>query len=119
MWCHEDLLLTQGVPVRLSRRGPGWGLPRVHDPSAVRILSRSVGDGAFMIGFSMLATLPWSFGVMAGYTAHESAQGVPMADQDGGLWMVPAFAACALVNALLIWLIFRGRRIRGSQPDLA
>jgi hypothetical protein len=78
-----------------------------------------VGDGAFMIGFSMLATLPWSFGVMAGYTAHESAQGVPMADQDGGLWMVPAFAACALVNALLIWLIFRGRRIRGSQPDPA
>jgi hypothetical protein len=70
-----------------------------------------------MIGFSMLATLPGSYGIMAGYTAHEAAQGVPMADHDGGLWMMPAFAACSLVNALLIWLIFRGRCLRGSQPE--
>ena len=75
-----------------------------------------VGDGAFMIGFSWLAALPWSYGVMEAYNAIESANGVPMAEQDGGMWMVPAFAACALVNAMLIWLIFRGRRIRADQP---
>ena len=76
-------------------------------------------DGAFMIGFAMLATLPLSLGVMEAYSAMASAQGVPVADQDFGLWTLAAFAVCAVVNALLFWVVFRGRRIRADRAEPA
>jgi hypothetical protein len=69
-------------------------------------LEEGVQDGAFMVGFAMMATLPLSLGVMLGYDAIATALDVP---PDGGPWELAVFAACAAINALVIWVIFRGR----------
>src|SRR5262245_57616877 len=58
-------------------------------------------EGGFAWGLSWMATLPLSGGVMQG-------------DQDWGPWMLPIFTVCALVNAFVIWVVFRGRRIRSD-----
>ena len=60
----------------------------------------------------MLGTMPLSIGVMLAYSEMATAQGIPQSDQYGAWWVIPAFALCALINASLIWVIFRGRRIR-------
>ena len=59
-----------------------------------------------------MATMPLSLAVMLTYSEIATAQGVPLSDQDGASWVIPAFALCALVNATLIWIIVRGRRLR-------
>ena len=69
-------------------------------------------DGGFFFGFAMLGTMPLSIGVMLAYSEMATAQGIPQSDQYGAWWVIPAFALCALINASLIWVIFRGRRIR-------
>ena len=69
-------------------------------------------DGGFAFGFAMLATMPLSIAVMVAYIGIATAQGIPPSDQYGAWWVIPAFALCALMNASLIWVIFRGRRIR-------
>ena len=69
-------------------------------------------DGGFSFGFAMLATLPLSIAVMVAYIGIATAQGIPMSDQYGAWWVIPAFAICALINAYVIWVIFRGRRIQ-------
>lgn len=56
--------------------------------------------------------MPLGIEVMLAYSGIATSQGVPLSDQDGAWWVFPAFACCALVNATLIWVIFRGRRIR-------
>ena len=67
-------------------------------------------EGGFMSGFAMMATFPLSLVVMAAYMGIEAAQGIPPSDQDGAWWVIPAYAICGVVNALVIWAIFRGRR---------
>ncbi len=69
-------------------------------------------EGGFAIGFAMLATMPLSIAVELAYSGIATAQGVPMSDQYGSWWVIPAFALCALINDSLIWVIFRGRPIR-------
>ena len=56
--------------------------------------------------------MPLSIAVMLADHEIATAQGIPISDQDGAWWVIPAFALCALINAMLIWVIFRGRRIR-------
>ena len=82
-------------------------------------IDEGMGDGAFMWGFVFMATMPLSLGVMFGYSAVATANGVPMAEQDAGWWTLWAFAACALVNAVVFWVICRGRRIRVEEPEPA
>lgn len=84
-------------------------------PAAAEAALPGPADGSFFFGFAMLATLPLSIAVMVAYSAIATAQGIPMSDQDGAWWVIPAFALCALINASLIWVIFRGRR---SQPPV-
>jgi hypothetical protein len=50
------------------------------------------GDGSFMLGLAFVGTLPLSVVVL-------SAQ---------GMWMLAALAVCALVNAFVFWVAFRG-----------
>jgi hypothetical protein len=76
-------------------------------------------DGGFLWGFALIATLPLSLVVMETYSAIATTRGVPLSAQDGGLWTLPAFALCALVNALLLWVLFRGPRIRADRADQA
>ena len=91
---------------------PAWAEAAAPGPS----------DGSFFFGFAMLVTAPLSLGVMLTYSAIAWLQGVPLSDQDGAWWVIPAFALCALVNAFLVWVVFRGRRTRlvlsgaDSQP---
>lgn len=76
-------------------------------------------DGSFFFGFALLATLPLSAAVLMINSAVLTSQGVPLADQDVAVWMYGAFAACGVVNALAIWMIFRGGRIRPPvEPDV-
>ena len=81
-------------------------------PAAAEAALPGPADGSFFFGFAMLATLPLSIAVMLAYSGVATAQGIPMSDQYGAWWVIPAFAFCALINAWLIWVIFRGRRIR-------
>ena len=67
-----------------------------------------VSDGSFLWGFALVATLPLSLVVMLGYSALEAAAGVPAAQQDGGLWTLGAFALCALLNAIALYVGVRG-----------
>lgn len=71
----------------------------------------TAADGSFVYFLVLMITLPLSLFVAESYSAIESARGVSPSDQDGGLWLLVAFALCALVNALLIWVVLRGRRI--------
>jgi hypothetical protein len=53
------------------------------------------GNGdAFTVGLASLATLPLSLGLLA--------------FRDEGSWMLAALAVCALVNAFMFWVAFRG-----------
>jgi hypothetical protein len=52
------------------------------------------GDGAYTAGLAFVATLPLSLGVLA--------------FQDDGAWILAALAVCALVNAFVFWVVFRG-----------
>ncbi|HET9020959.1 MAG TPA: hypothetical protein VFN34_03665 [Ornithinibacter sp.] len=81
-------------------------------PAAAEAAPPGPADGSFFFGLGMLATMPLSIAVMLAYSAIATSQGIPLSDQDGSWWVIPAFALCALVNAALIWVIFRGRRIR-------
>jgi hypothetical protein len=78
--------------------------------AAAEAASPGPNDGGFMFGFAMMGTFPLSLIVMAAYTGIASAQGIPLSDQDGAWWVVPAFALCGVFNALVIWVLFRGRR---------
>ena len=71
-------------------------------------LQEGVQDGAFMVGFALMATLPLSLGVRFGYDAIATALDM---SPDGGPWELAVFAACAAINALVIWVIFRGRNL--------
>ena len=77
-------------------------------PAAAEATAPGPADGSFFFGFSMLATMPLSIAVMLAYSAIATSQGIPLSDQDGAWWVIPAIACCALVNAWLIWVIFRG-----------
>jgi hypothetical protein len=61
-------------------------------------------DGGYWWFFALLATLPLSLSVIWAW---------------GLLWPLAVFAVCALVNALLFWVLFRGRRVHRVQPDTA
>jgi hypothetical protein len=52
------------------------------------------GDGAFTVDLAFVATLPLSLGLLVG--------------QDDSPWMLAALAVCALVNAFVFWVVFRG-----------
>ena len=81
-------------------------------PAAAEAAAPGPADGSFFFGFGMLATMPLSIAVMLAYSGIATSQGIPLSDQDGSWWVIPAFACCALVDALLVWVIFRGRRLR-------
>jgi hypothetical protein len=87
--------------------------------AAFEFMGAGSADGSFLWGFAFLATMPLSIGVMVAYSAIETARGVPLADQDGGWGTLVAFVVCALVNALVIWVLFRGRRLRADQSASA
>jgi hypothetical protein len=55
------------------------------------------GDRAFTVGLAFVATLPLSLGVLSA--------------QDDSAWMLAALAVCALVNAFVFWVGFRGDRV--------
>ena len=67
-------------------------------------------DGTYVMDFAFLTTLPVSLGVEGAYAAIETARGVPAADQGGGTWMLLGYTGCALVNAYVLWVVFRGWR---------
>lgn len=50
--------------------------------------------GTLTVGLALVATLPLSVGVLV--------------LQDDGAWTLAALAGCALVNAFVFWLLFRG-----------
>ncbi len=77
------------------------------------------GDGSFLSGFAFMATFPLSLVVVLAYMAIESARGVPMADQDGGLGLLVGYALCAPVNAYLIWMVLRGPDRKAVRPAQA
>jgi hypothetical protein len=52
------------------------------------------GDGTFSLGLAFVATLPLSLGLLTA--------------QDDGAWMLAALCVCALVNAFVFWVVFRG-----------
>jgi hypothetical protein len=87
--------------------------------AALEFMGGGSTDGSFLWGFAFMAALPLSIGVMVTYSAIETTRGVPLADQDGGGWTLAAFVACALVNAFVIWVLFRGRRLRPDEPETA
>ena len=76
--------------------------------AADEIDGAGAADGSFVWGFALIATLPLSLVVMLGYSALEAAAGVPAAEQDGGLWTLVAFALCALLNAVALYVGVRG-----------
>jgi hypothetical protein len=52
------------------------------------------GDGSLTVGLALVATLPLSLGLLVG--------------QDDSAWMLAGLAVCALVNAFVFWVVFRG-----------
>ena len=102
------------------RRGPiAMGLAVLYLPfplllivgAAMEIQANGTADGSWLMGLALLSTLPFSLGVTLVYSAVETSRGVPVAAHDGGGWTLAAFAVCALLNALLIWMVVRGRRV--------
>lgn len=85
--------------------------------TTVEYLLAGTADGSFIWYLAPVATGPSSLGLLMGYSAILTASGVPLADHDVGLWSLAAFAACALVNASLLWVVFRGRRIAADQRE--
>jgi hypothetical protein len=85
--------------------------------AAAEYLLAGTPDGSFLWGFALMATAPLSVGVMMGYSEILTARGVPPADHDADLWTLVGFAACALVNSSLLWVLLRGRRIPADQHE--
>ncbi len=57
-------------------------------------ISEGNGDGTLSVDLAFMLTWPLSLGVVA--------------FQNDGVWMLPAFAACAFLNAFVFWVVFRG-----------
>jgi hypothetical protein len=57
-------------------------------------ISEGNGDGTLSVDLAFMLTWPLSIGVVA--------------FQNDGVWMLPAFAACAILNAFVFWVVFRG-----------
>jgi hypothetical protein len=83
--------------------------------AAMDLQAAGTADGSFLFGLALITTLPFSLPVTLAYSAIETTRGVPVAQHDGGPWTLAAFALCALLNALLIWVTIRGRRIRVTE----
>jgi hypothetical protein len=81
-------------------------------PAGAEAVAPGSEDGSFFFGFGPLASMPLSIAVMLAYSGIATSQGIPLSEQDGAWWIIPAFACCALVNASLIWVILGGGRIR-------
>ena len=93
-------------------------------PAAAEAAAAGTADGSFFFGFAMLATMPLSLAVILAYNGIATVLGLPLSGQDGAWWVIAAFAICALINASLIWVLFRGQPIRplieaGPAPPLA
>ena len=79
--------------------------------AAMELHAAGTAEGSFLMGPALIVTLPLSLGVTVVYSSVLSSRGVPVAEHDGGPWTLAAFALCALVNALFIWVLLRGRRV--------
>ena len=60
----------------------------------VSAIPEGIGDGTLTMDLAFMLTWPLSLGVVAA--------------QNDGAWMLAALAVCALVNAFVFWVIFRG-----------